>query len=142
MFSRYHYLSEAVPGGLVHWYGLYEGDNQIGIVCFANYVPTRKRMMPILHVNRLVIHPDYCGLGLGIKFTNACAKIERKLGYRIMCKMSSMSLYKHMVRSVEWVQRDSGMFTSVGGVGGNMLRDTGFRNGVKWWSFEYVCRPQ
>jgi len=61
-FSKYHYLSENLPGGEIHLYGLYHNDKQIGFQCFANYTPHRKGKAKIFHSNRTVIHPDYQGL--------------------------------------------------------------------------------
>ena len=45
-------------------------NNQIGFQCFANYTPHKKGTIIIYHSNRTVIHPDYNGMGLGIKLIN------------------------------------------------------------------------
>lgn len=136
-FSKYHYLSDNVPGGFTFFYGLFLGDKQIGFQCFAEYTPwgdkSKKR---ILHFNRTVIHPDYVGFGLGMKLINETSKIMLKKGYRVMGKFSSIPVFKAMSKDKSWVLKNESFFTPSGG--GNMIRKTSFRNKVKTWSFEYV----
>lgn len=136
-FSRYHYLSENLPAGYNRIFGLFDGENQIGFQCFVNYVPHRKNTKMILHSNRIVIHPDYCGLGLGLLMVDKCADKLKKEGYEIFIKFSSAPMFHSCQKNNKWklmgVMRDHKMKT-----GGNMLRKGGFRLNVKTWSFKYV----
>jgi GNAT superfamily N-acetyltransferase len=138
-FSKYHYLNENLPGGLCYFYGLFHGDNQIGFQCFANYVPHRKGTKIIMHSNRTVIHPDYVGLGLGVKIINAsCEALLKELDCRIMGKFSSVPVYKAFKKDPNWILREEKLIFNKTSVGGNMLRKSGFREkGIKTWSFEY-----
>lgn len=138
-FSRYHYLSDSYPGGFTKSYGLFEGDNQIGFQCFANYVPHRKGTKMILHSNRVVIHPDYCGFGLGLLMTNECSEHLSAQGYEIMAKFSSVPMYNARMKSDRWVLNDVMRHHKIV-VGGNMKRKKGFRLNVKTWSFRYLPR--
>lgn len=92
----------------------------------------------ILHMNRLVVHPDYTGLGLGIKFINATSKIVNDRGYIVMSKFSSVPVYRAMIKSQEWrllyVERD----IKLERLTGNIKRKTGYRRQVKTFSFAYV----
>lgn len=98
-FSKYHYLSDRLPGGKIFLFGLFKGKEQIGFQCFANYIPIRRGSKPIFHSNRVVIHPDYCGLGLGIQLVNACAKIlKEKYKYEIRATFSSVPLLKSRLK--------------------------------------------
>ena len=74
-FSKYHYLSEELPFGKVYFYGLYHNGQQIGFQCFANYTPHKKGEKWIFHSNRTVVHPDFCGLGLGIKLIDVATEL-------------------------------------------------------------------
>lgn len=135
-FSRYHYLSDRVPGGLVRFYGLFHGDEQVGFQCFANYVPHKPGMKRIqMHSNRTVIHPDYAGFGMGIKLINATSILMNNLGYDVRAKFSSTPVYLSMKRFPCWrlasIQRDTPE------PGGNMLRKSGFREHVKSYSFVF-----
>jgi ABC-type Mn2+/Zn2+ transport system ATPase subunit len=157
-FSRYHYLSERLAGGKQFLFGLWEGKNQIGFLAFSNYVPFRKdklgkRMQ--MHFNRLVIHPDYCGFGLGVLFLDKCAQIVNDRGYEVMGKFSSAPVYNALKRNPNWRLNDVKRLHKII-VGGNMKRGKdkntgyarqnqllrgdshGFRMDVKTWSFKYL----
>ena len=137
MFSRYHYLSERLPGGRIYTFGLFYKDQQIGFQCFANYVPTRKNDTPIYHFNRTVIHPDYVGFGLGIKLINETSKyMKQTYKYKIMGKFSSIPVYKSLTKSTLWSLKDFGYDTSEMKVGHKIRTST--RKKVKWNSFVFV----
>lgn len=139
-FSKYHYLSEKMPGGITYTFGLFHGAEQIGFQCFANYVPHRKGTKIIYHSNRTVIHPDYTGLGLGMLLIDETSKwMMRHHDCRIMGKFSSVPVYKAMIKDKNWVLRQTQLKFDKVNVGGNMLRRSGFRDkGIKTWSFEFI----
>lgn len=136
MFSKYHYLSEKLPGGFNQFFGLFHDGRQIGFQAFSEYVPwgdkSKKR---IVHMNRIVIHPDYVGFGLGMKFINEISAIVSQ-ECRVMSKFSSVPIFRAMKKDPRWAFKKSGVMMAVGG--GNMERRTSFRTKVQWWSFEYV----
>lgn len=139
-FSKYHYLSERLPGGKILTFGLFHNDDQIGFQCFANYTPHRAGQKEIYHSNRTVVHPDFQGLGLGIKIINeTSAYVKHALGFRVMAKFSSLPVYKAMIRQTQW--RFLGERRLMGKMqrGGTMLRKGGFREyGIKTYHFEFV----
>jgi len=98
-FSKYHYLSSNLPGGKAYFYGLFCGKEQIGFGCYASYIPGK---MNILYSNRVVIHPDYVGLGLGGKFVDQTATILSRKGYEIRAKMSSIPMVKARINNPLW----------------------------------------
>lgn len=134
-------MSENLPGGAIHLYGLFHGDKQIGFQCFANYTPDRKGKKRIYHSNRTVIHPDYQGLGLGIKIINESSELLiKKERCKIMAKFSAMPVYKAMKKQTQW--RFLGAKRLMGKIktGGSMDRSSGFREaGIKTYHFEYIC---
>jgi energy-coupling factor transporter ATP-binding protein EcfA2 len=152
-FSKYHYLSDRLAGGKCYYFGLWSGENQIGFLAFSNYVPHRKGTKMQLHFNRLVIHPDYCGFGLGIYFLNKCSKLIADKGYEVMGKFSSAPVYNALKRDSNWRLNDVKRQHKVI-VGGSMMRGKttgyakanqaiagtshGFRMDVKTWSFKYI----
>jgi ABC-type lipoprotein export system ATPase subunit len=138
-FSKYHYLSDKLPGGKIYLYGIFYENNQIGFQCFANYTPHRKGSKIIYHSNRTVIHPDYNGLGLGIKLINETSKLLfKKIDCRIMAKFSSTPVFKAMIKQKEWVFLGENRLMGKIKTGGSMTRRGGFReNGVKTYNFEY-----
>tara|TARA_R110002050_G_scaffold34101_7_gene86301 strand:+ start:4019 stop:5128 length:1110 start_codon:yes stop_codon:yes gene_type:complete len=136
-FSKYHYLTDKMPGGFIKTFGLFHGGDQIGFQCFANYVPRRKGTKMKMHVNRIVIHPDFAGFGMGIKFVNKTSDIMLAEGYDVMAKFSSTPVFKAMNKDRDWklLKVERKVRTAIGG---NMSRKSGFREGVKTYSFKYV----
>lgn len=98
-FSKYHYLSDKLPGGKKYCYGLFNGQDQIGFQCFAAYIIGNH---DTFFSNRNVIHPDYCGLGLGIKLINEASKDMVRKGFKIRSKSSSMPIYKSKMKDPLW----------------------------------------
>lgn len=150
-FSKYHYLSEKLPGGYIECYGLFHGDNQIGFQCFANYVPMKKgHIKKQMHFNRTVIHPDYSGLGLGIKMINISSiDMLKRFGNTIQIrgKFSSIPVYKALIKSSHWELTDIKRQIGKTNLGGNMGRAKfgrdnnsggGFRENVKTYSFKFI----
>ncbi len=138
-FSKYHYLSDRLPGGFIKMFGLFCGEDQVGFVCFANYTPyVNKKVRMILHMNRLVIHPDYVGFGLGIRFGNEASRIVWDRGYKVMSKFSSTPVYKAMNSSACWRLKNVARPHKTA-VGGSMERRGGFRTDVKIYSFEFIA---
>jgi ABC-type ATPase with predicted acetyltransferase domain len=139
-FSKYHYLSEKLPAGKIYLYGIFHKDNQIGFQCFANYTPHKQGTKIIFHFNRTVIHPDYNGLGLGIKLINETSNLlKQKINCRIMGKFSSIPVFKAMIKDKNWVFLGQKRLMGAMKTGGNMVRKGGFREGgIKTFNFEYV----
>ena len=136
MFSKYHYLSKNLPGGKIWCFAPFLNGVQIGFKCFAGYVPSNQK---ILHSNRVVIHPDYCGLGLGIKLTDSTSKIMTKKGYKIFSKFSSIPMLKSMIKNPNWIMRDKNFKTSnYGSKIHTVSNGSKKRNNVKFWSFEFI----
>ena len=136
-FSKYHYLSERLPGGHIETFGLFCGEDQIGFQCFANYTPHRPGTVEIMHSNRTVVHPDYAGMGLGILVINKSSAIMKARGYRVMAKFSSVPIFKSMSKQAEWkFKGEARNFKTQ--IGGKMERRGGFRRDVRTFCFEYV----
>ncbi len=138
-FSKYHYLSHRPPPGHSVCYGLFHGQNQIGFVAFSNYIPHSqikklKNEKMMLHGNRLVIHPDYCGLGFSIKFYTESAKLITDK-YQIYSKFSSVSIQKLISKNPHWLLVDIRRDLSSKG---NLQ---GFRHKVKTYIYKFVVKP-
>ena len=136
-FSKYHYLSDTLPGGVIKTYGLFRGQDQIGFQCFANYVPRRGNDVMKMHSNRTVVHPDYAGLGMGIMLINKTSALMVEKGFDVWAKYSSTPVYLAMSRQPCWKLINIDRRTKTA-VGGNMLRKTGFRQDVKTYSFRFI----
>jgi ABC-type transport system involved in cytochrome c biogenesis ATPase subunit len=98
-YSKYHYLSDRLPGGKIFTYGLYHGAEQVGFQCFAAYIIGDQNTY---FSNRTVIHPDYAGLGLGIQLINETSKDMVRKGYAVRAKFSSTPIYRSMLKQEHW----------------------------------------
>jgi energy-coupling factor transporter ATP-binding protein EcfA2 len=141
MFARYHYLSDRLPGGSA-CYGLWHGADQIGFCAASIYVPPRKSMPTLRHLNRLVIHPDYAGLGLGLPFSTTVAGDRVRLGERVAVTFSARPMGKALARDANWralpKERRIGRKHNAR-LGGQQAAST--RYNVTLYRYEYVGGP-
>jgi GNAT superfamily N-acetyltransferase len=110
---------------------------QIGFVCYANYNPKLPRMV---HANRLVIHPDYQGFGIGIKFINIASEDVVKKGYKVRSKFSSYPNYVGFKNSPNWlfIESSNNFEKSMYKSGGSMINKFGHRQSVKTYTFKFL----
>lgn len=137
-FSKYHYLSERLPGGTIYPFGMFHEQEQIGFICFANYVPHRisqKHQPMLLHANRLVIHPDFVGFGLGIRMTNETSAIMAQRGFDIRSKFSSLPQLRSRRNQPWWIPDETERRHLM--QKGKIQRKTGFRLDVTTHSFRF-----
>lgn len=82
-------------------YGVYDDDN---IVAFMGVIHQPHGVnKKIKRVTRLVVLPDYQGIGIGRKFLNAVARKYKKLGYDFSIVTSAKNLIKALNADHEWV---------------------------------------
>jgi ABC-type Mn2+/Zn2+ transport system ATPase subunit len=136
-FSKFHYLSDNLPGGRIYFFGLFVEGKQIGFQCFANYMPGK---LDILHSNRTVIDPEYTGLGLGIKLINETSAIMKKRGFTILAKYSNKATYNSMIKDKKWEflgANDNFGKSQFYQHFSTMQRTSKFRQGVITYQFKY-----
>lgn len=140
VFSKYHYLTDTLPPGKTVMFGLFHNDIQIGFIAYSNYVMWKqehkdKGMPMVMHANRIVVHPDYCGFGLGGKMTDITADyMQNTLNYDVQIKLSSVSMANLLKRNVRWELRD--VSRNVNNIWSNHKGRTG-RIDVKTYSFKF-----
>jgi len=142
-FSKYHYLSSNLPGGKNYFFGLFLGQEQIGFQCYSAYVPGKPHIM---YSNRVVIHPDYAGFGLGIRFINETAEYMKNKNFIVKAVFSSLPLYKSRKNDPKWrlTQIKKTIKQQKVRLNGNFARLKSrekadkFRTKVKVFVFEYV----
>lgn len=139
-FQKFHYLSEKLPGGRVYYYGLFQDEIQVGFVCYAAYIPGNQKTF---FFNRLVIHPDYCGLGLGLPFVNATAEHMVMRGFEVRSTFSSTPTYKLLKKDPRWICTDIKKPITQGKFGktlkGSASRGKSLRHKVTLYSFKFIA---
>ena len=98
-FRRYHYLNSD-RSNAAKCYGLYDADEIIAFIAVLHQPNKNSR---IKRVTRLVVHPDYQGIGIGTKFLNAIAKMYSEKGYDFSIVTSAKNLICALQRDSRWI---------------------------------------
>lgn len=84
-------------------FGLYDDKDIIGFCGITHFPhPTNKK---IKKISRLVILPDYQGIGLGMKFAGLCGDMYIKDGYTFSIVTSAKNIIMAMSKSKQWAAR-------------------------------------
>jgi len=83
--------------------------------------------------HRLVVLPDYQGLGIGHKFSSYIADMYKKNGFRFIITSSTKSLYKQRSLDKKWIITRKGRTSNSTGV----LKNTNSQNKYTY-SYEYI----
>lgn len=99
MLRKYHYLNTDLATA-AHSYGLYDEEKLIGFCSILHFPhPTNPK---IKHIHRLVIHPDYQGIGLGKKLLNFVSEMWAKQGYDVSIITSAKNLMLGLKNDSHW----------------------------------------
>lgn len=81
-------------------YGLYDNDKIIGFMGVLHQPHAENTK--IKRVSRLVILPDYQGIGLGTQFLNLIAEYYKKQGFTFSIVTSAKNMIRALVKSDKW----------------------------------------
>lgn len=98
-FRRYHYLNGDISKG-ARCFGLYDQDKIIGFIGVIHFPHPKNKK--IKRVTRLVILPDYQGIGLGTKFLNVVAHIYVNEGFDFRIVTSAKNLIYALNKNKDW----------------------------------------
>jgi GNAT superfamily N-acetyltransferase len=98
-FSQYHYLTESLNKSARCYVGVWEGQ-VVGFVATMSY--PSGTVQNAFREHRLVIHPDYQGLGLGPRLSEVVAKHYTDNGKRYFSKTSHPRLGGYRDQSKVW----------------------------------------
>jgi len=146
-FSRFHYLDTSMSRS-VHCYVLLLGDKPIGF--HAAIHSTNRDIHSYWRGHRTVILPEFQGMGIGTRFSDAIAEMYVSRGMRYFSKTAHPSFGEHRQKSPLWRATSTnlksrlssyllkdGTIRNMPGYGGNSqiaLRDAG----RVCYSHEYV----
>ena len=115
-FRKYHYLNTDLPSA-AQCYGLYDGENIIGFLGVLHQPHARNKK--IKRVCRLVILPDYQGIGLGTKLLNVIAERYTKLGFDFSIVTSAKNFIYALKKSDKWLLQAYCISSKHGKIDGN-----------------------
>ena len=98
-FSKYHYLDTAISKS-AHYYVLLLGDKPIGF--HAAIHSTNRDIHSYWRGHRTVILPEFQGMGIGTRFSDAIAEIYVSRGMRYFSKTAHPSFGEHREKSDLW----------------------------------------
>ena len=106
VFKKHHYLSEDLPLSTRCFFAVW-GNNIIG---FSATISLPGKIPPLYEGDirkkwrecRTVITPDFQGLGIGTRFSDAIADLHIEQGYRYFSKTSHMRMGLYREKSPIW----------------------------------------
>jgi GNAT superfamily N-acetyltransferase len=131
LFARHHYLSGSLSAAARCFLATWEGA-PVAFCATVSLVgkPGRRR------VTRLVVLPDYQGVGIGGAVLEAVAELHREAGHRLNLTASHPAVLAHCRRSPRW--RAVGVKKTGSAAAGRFVRGYRGSPGRAVASFEYV----
>lgn len=105
MFSKYHYLS-STHNNAANVFICMINDEIAGFISILHF--PHPKIKNIKKVHRLVVFPDYQGLGIGGKLLNEIAKIYTKEKYRFTIVTSAPNLINSLKKSKDCICKNFG----------------------------------
>lgn len=134
-FRRYHYLNSEISSASI-CFGLYDDDNIIGFIGVLHQPHSVNKK--IKRVTRLVILPDYQGIGLGTKFLNIIADRYKKQGYDFTIVTSAKNLIHALMKSEKWFMTRYSATKSSSSENAIDFKRSTLRGDCKTASFKYI----
>lgn len=97
LFAKHHYLSGSLATNARCFAALWEGFP----VAFCALAPLLGYKMR-RRISRVVVLPDYQGVGIGSALINSMGDLCRKEGYRLNITTSHPAMIRHCKRSLSW----------------------------------------
>lgn len=82
-------------------YGLYDGDEIVGFCGVTHFPHPNNKYLKRCH--RIVILPDYQGIGLGMTFLDKIADIYNEQGFDFTIVSSSIAMINGLKRRKQWI---------------------------------------
>ena len=100
MFAKYHYLSHS-HNNAASVYIATVNDAVAGFISILHFPHPKTKDMKKVH--RLVVLPDYQGIGIGVKLLNEVGNLYKGSNYRFNIVTSSPSLINALKKSKDWI---------------------------------------
>jgi GNAT superfamily N-acetyltransferase/ABC-type ATPase involved in cell division len=97
LFARHHYLNATLAPSAVCYYALHEG-RPVGICALLPMLGKKGRR----RVSRIVVLPDYQGVGIGVRLLHAACDQVRAAGNRVSITTGHPAMISHLKRSPAW----------------------------------------
>lgn len=109
LFKKHHYLSHSIPGGaqiyVAYLSGLEPAAVPCGIVIVGQHFGNSRRgetAKGTKTISRIVVLPDFQGIGIGSRLLDGVAGILREENWRVSITTSHPGMIAHLGRSPAW----------------------------------------
>ena len=99
MFARHHYLSHS-HNNAARVFLAYVDGTLAGMISVLHFPHPKSKILKRVH--RLVVLPDFQGIGIGIKLLNEVGKAYKRDGWRYNITTSAPSLIHALKKSKLW----------------------------------------
>ena len=99
LFRKYHYLSGELNSA-ANCYCAVMNNTMVGFIAVLSF--PNGNYDHCFREHRLVVHPDYQGIGIGNKISETVASAYRKVGCRYFSKTSNPRIGEHREKSPLW----------------------------------------
>jgi len=99
LFKDFHYLSHSHSKSAYKYIAEINGEP----AAWCSILPQPCIVKNLRRIHRIVVKPDYQGIGLGTKFMNAICNMYKEKGYKISLVTSSPSFIHGLQHSKEWL---------------------------------------
>lgn len=110
VFRKYHYLNTELNSNAEFYIGIIENE----LVCCGAIIPFPMRK-GWKRVHRLVVLPDYQGIGIGTKFITEIGKMIKSRNYVCSLVSSNPSIVNSLTKNKNWKLIRFGRVSSGGG---------------------------
>lgn len=88
-------------------FAVYDGNNPVAFCAILHLMHPMVKNAKRVH--RLVVLPDYQGIGIGTKFLNLIAEHYKRQGFDMFIKSSAMNIIQSLNRSDKWKLNSFGL---------------------------------
>jgi len=112
MFAKHHYLSHS-HNNAAHTYLAYVNNQIAGYISVLHFPHSKVKNIKMIH--RLVVMPDFQGIGIGVRLLEYIGKYYIKNNFRLRIVTSAPSLIYYFKKSNEWFCKSFGRKKNHGG---------------------------
>lgn len=147
VFRHHHYLSANLPPAPTCYGGFVDGEC-IAFAAVAGFPHRSASAKLIRRVRRLVVLPDWQGLGIGARLEEFLAEHYCAQGYRFRSLVVHPGLVRYYLRSPRWRCTDRPGYINPTSRGGSKRADPSLKahqgdlRMMLVWGFEYVPLPR
>lgn len=100
LFRKYHYLDANIHNGSKCYLATVNGEPAAFLAMLSFPHP---KVRNFRRVHRLVVLPDYQGIGIGTKLINFIGRLYKEKGYRYIITTSAPGLINSLKRDQSWI---------------------------------------